>query len=129
MPNHHDCVTAPGTIIIALVNLSSEPAEQREHDPSARHVCRALRDALERGDPIRRESVLHDAVRVRARLLRACGTPPERVFLDIEQLIREACREGADEHENEEYRCRAAAILRPVLSWSLQAYFQHIGDG
>ena len=106
-----------------------EPVEPRELHPSARHVCRALRDALQRGDLIRRESVLHDAVRVRARLQRARGQTPERIFLEMEQLIREAGRGGADETENEEFKCGAAAIPRSILSWRLEAYFRHTVDG
>ena len=104
---------------------SSNDAGSQANDATVRYVLRALTDALERGEPVRRESVLHDAVRDRSRSLRARGVPAQHVWADMKRLIRQAIRTDCpNDVANEERRLLGVVILAPVPGWSVEEYFR-----
>ena len=107
--------------------MPRDPLELYSADPSARHLLRAVVDALERGTPVHRNSVLHDAVCERTRALRSGGMGTQTALADIKQIVREAVRRhlAIPDGTDSDLRTDAKRVLAPVEGWCIEECFRH----
>lgn len=78
-----------------------------------------------RGANLSAGSLLHDAVRDRARSLRERGVPAQHAWADMKSLIRQAIQaDSPDSVANDERRLLGVVILAPVPVWSIEEYFR-----
>jgi hypothetical protein len=103
-----------------------DPVESRDGDPTAERLLRALNQALERGEPIARHTVLHNAVCERVHALRERGLAPELALIDVKQLVRQSvnvyvARQSAGESAD---RRNADALLEEIPTWCIEEYFR-----
>jgi len=106
--------------------MPPDAVEPGDTDPTARRLLRALLDVLESGTPTQRDSALHDAVRERARALRARGTGTQNAVADVRQHVAEAVRHAAAirNDPSREAQLSAQSLLMRVEAWCIEECFR-----